>query len=263
VWEQYKAIIVGAIAVVVAQAGMIAWLIRYAREIARVRDEVRVLNASLEERVEQRTADLGQARDRAEVLLAEVNHRVGNSLSLVASLVTLQTNVVTEQAAKDALAATQARIYAILSVNKQLYASGDVRSVTMDEYFSGLLDRDIDAEPGGRRPTRLFATSPTTVPCRVADAGVTWLRSECHAAGGLVAKMMLYPFPNTNAFDVRQIIFSKSTIVRIRRRYFHKDKCWKKFQVSPQAQNGRCRYRIGSKPKRRSLNTRTFAPRKL
>jgi two-component sensor histidine kinase len=140
-WEQYKATIVAAIAVVVAQAGMIAWLIRYVREIARVRDEVRVLNASLEERVEQRTADLGQARDRAEVLLAEVNHRVGNSLSLVASLVTLQTNVVTEQAAKDALAATQARIYAISSVNKQLYASGDVRSVPMDEYLSGLLDQ--------------------------------------------------------------------------------------------------------------------------
>jgi two-component sensor histidine kinase len=47
---------------------------------------------------------------------------------------------VTDQSAKDALGETQARIYAISSVHKRLYTSGDVRFVALDEYLSGLLD---------------------------------------------------------------------------------------------------------------------------
>lgn len=80
------------------------------------------------------------ARNRAEALLAEVNHRVANSLSLVASLVNLQANAVSDQVAKDALGETQARIYAISLVHKRLYSSGDVRFVALDEYLTGLLE---------------------------------------------------------------------------------------------------------------------------
>ncbi len=85
------------------------------------------------------------ARDRAEVLLAEVNHRVANSLALVSSLVNLQSNLVDDPAAKEALAETTARIFAIASVHKRLYSSGNARFVQLDEYLSGLLEnlRDV------------------------------------------------------------------------------------------------------------------------
>jgi two-component sensor histidine kinase/CHASE3 domain sensor protein len=132
--------IVGAIVIVLVVGGVTVTAARYAREIAQARDEVRVLNASLEERVARRTADLAQARDRAEVLLAEVNHRVANSLTLIASLVRLQANALSDQAAKDALEETQARILAISLVHKRLYSSGDVRFVELDEYLASLLD---------------------------------------------------------------------------------------------------------------------------
>ena len=84
--------------------------------------------------------DVRIARDRAEALLAEVNHRVANSLSLVASLVSLQANAVRDQVAKDALGETKARIYAISLVHKRLYSAGDVRYVALNEYLTGLLD---------------------------------------------------------------------------------------------------------------------------
>lgn len=132
--------IVSGVVIVLVVGGVIVTIARYTREVAQARDEVRVLNTGLEGRVTERTADLARARDRAEVLLTEVNHRVANSLSLVASLVKLQGNAVKEQAAKDALAETQARIYAISLVHKRLYSSGDVRFVALDEYLSGLLD---------------------------------------------------------------------------------------------------------------------------
>jgi two-component sensor histidine kinase/CheY-like chemotaxis protein len=84
-------------------------------------------------------AEVRMARDRAEMLLAEVNHRVGNSLTLVSSLVSMQSSLLTDQVAKDALAETRARIFAIASVHKSLYSSTDVRYVDLSEYLDGLL----------------------------------------------------------------------------------------------------------------------------
>ena len=53
-----------------------------------------------------------RARDRAEVPLSEVSHRVANRLALVASFVNLQKNAVSDRVAKDAPEETQARIRA-------------------------------------------------------------------------------------------------------------------------------------------------------
>jgi two-component sensor histidine kinase/CHASE3 domain sensor protein len=133
--------LIGGLIIILVVGGVTVVALRYTNEIAQARDEVRNLNINLEQRVKERTSALGRALDRAEVLLAEVNHRVANSLMMVASLVRLQSNAVQNQAAKDALAETEARIYAISDVHKRLYSSGDARLVALDEYLSGLLDQ--------------------------------------------------------------------------------------------------------------------------
>lgn len=102
--------------------------------------EQAVEKARLRAQKEAAEQEVRAARDRAEVLLAEVNHRVSNSLAMVASLVSLQANAVSDPRAKDVLAETQARIYAISLVHRRLYSSGDVRFVQLDEYLSGLLE---------------------------------------------------------------------------------------------------------------------------
>lgn len=82
--------------------------------------------------------EMREARERAEMLLGEVNHRVANSLAMVAALVGLQANAVNNDDAKQALAETQARIQAIAGVHRHLYTSDDVRSVHIGDYLHSL-----------------------------------------------------------------------------------------------------------------------------
>lgn len=112
---------------------------RNRRDLELARDEVRAVNLTLEERVKTRTADLARARERAEILLSEVNHRVANSLQLVAVLVRMQLRSVDDPAAKDALRETQSRINAISLIHKSLYTSGDVTSVALNDYLGAML----------------------------------------------------------------------------------------------------------------------------
>ncbi|MGE4240672.1 sensor histidine kinase [Ramlibacter sp.] len=128
-----------AVVIVLVVLAVVVTIYRSGRALKLARDEVQAINLTLEERVKTRTADLAMARERAEVLLAEVNHRVANSLQLVAVLVRMQLRSVTDKAAKDALVETQSRISAISLVHKSLYTSGDVTSVALNDYLGAML----------------------------------------------------------------------------------------------------------------------------
>lgn len=80
-----------------------------------------------------------EARDRAELLLHEVNHRLANSLGLVAAMVRMQANTLADPAAVQALQETQARITAIAGVHRHLYLSDRVGLVEIDAYLDLLL----------------------------------------------------------------------------------------------------------------------------
>ncbi|MES0139381.1 CHASE3 domain-containing protein [Mesorhizobium sp. M0016] len=131
---------IGGFVIIAVVGGAAYGAARYTRELRDTHDEVNALNDKLEQRVATRTEDLAKERDRAEVLLSEVNHRVANSLALVSSLVKLQAKAVGDLASKEALAETQDRIFAISLVHRRLYGSANARSVDLDEYLTGLLD---------------------------------------------------------------------------------------------------------------------------
>ncbi|BAT58391.1 blue-light-activated histidine kinase 2 [Variibacter gotjawalensis] len=131
--------ILGGVVIVGVVAGTMITVLRYAAEVAQARDEVRLLNANLEHRVERRTADLSRARDHAQALVAEVNHRVANSLALVSGFVRLQANTIKDPALKAALGETDSRILAVAAVHQRLYSSPDVKTVDLDEYLTAVL----------------------------------------------------------------------------------------------------------------------------
>lgn len=94
----------------------------------------------LEKANEAAQAEVRRERDRAEALLREVNHRVGNSLQLVTSFIHLHRRQLEDPGAESALADAQMRIEAVAQVHRRLYRSHDMRGVATDEYLRGLVD---------------------------------------------------------------------------------------------------------------------------
>nr|WP_269221107.1 histidine kinase dimerization/phosphoacceptor domain -containing protein [Brevundimonas vesicularis] len=134
----------GRIAVAALRAGAADYVIKDVSEdftsLLRSALEDALSRGRLERENELAQEEIRRARDRAEAMLREVNHRVGNSLQLVSSFMSLQMRHVTDQGAKDALRESQARIEAVAHVHRRLYTSGDMSHVAMDEYLVGLMD---------------------------------------------------------------------------------------------------------------------------
>lgn len=123
------------------------FVLNHTRNLAEAREAVSALNQSLEKRVDERTTELAHtnddlrvARDRAETLLADVNHRVANSLAMVSTLVKLQANSIADKTTKGALIQTQSRIHAVSLVHRNLYSSGDAKVVSLDDYLTGIVE---------------------------------------------------------------------------------------------------------------------------
>jgi two-component sensor histidine kinase/CheY-like chemotaxis protein len=118
--------------------------------------------------------EVREAREHAEMLLGEVNHRVANSLAMVAALVGLQSNAVEDPEAKRALSETQVRIQAIAGVHRHLYTSEDVRWVQVGDYLNSLvgeLENTLHAE-GMTARLRVEVESFTMPTEKVASLGV-------------------------------------------------------------------------------------------
>ena len=106
-------------------------------------------------------AEVHASRDRfaalaaeREVLLREVNHRVGNSLQIIASLLHLQANSTNIDDVKAALTNAMGRVAAVAQVHRRLYTSQDLKTVLLNQYLEALLE-DLRRSAEGNRMSRL------------------------------------------------------------------------------------------------------------
>lgn len=92
----------------------------------------------LEGEVEQRTAELREAVIQRDTMLQEIHHRVGNSLQLLASFVSLQQDG-TAEAEQQILRETELRVHAIADVHATLYSQHQLSHLPLSDYASDLI----------------------------------------------------------------------------------------------------------------------------
>lgn len=158
----------GRIAVAALRAGAADYVIKDVSEdftaLLRSAIEDALLRRRLERENELAQEEVRLARDRAEAMLREVNHRVGNSLQLVSSFISLQLRQLADEGARSALREAQVRIEAVAHVHRRLYTSSDLATVAMDEYLIGLVDElGKSVGPGDGSPRLTLRAEPMRV----------------------------------------------------------------------------------------------------
>jgi two-component sensor histidine kinase len=188
------------IAVTALKAGAADYLVKDARgefiPLLQVAVDGALRQAAVQKARDQAEAEVHASRDRyaalaaeRELLLREVNHRVGNSLQIIASLLHLQANSATQDDVKAALTNAMGRVAAVAQVHRRLYTSQDLKSVMLNQYLDALLD-DLRRSAEGNRMSRLtLKAEPIEIdPDRAVAIGIV--------ANELVMNAVKYAYPD-------------------------------------------------------------------
>lgn len=105
--------------------------------------------AQVEREVERRTADLQAALEAKTMLLHEVDHRVKNNLTMIGSLLRLQTRTIADPAIASNLGAMLERVDALATVHRRLYQSEDIMHFDLGAFAQNLLSDILGASGRG------------------------------------------------------------------------------------------------------------------
>ena len=109
-----------------------------------------------------------------EILLQEMQHRVANSLQIIASILLLKARTVQSEEIRLHLQDAHRRVMSVATVQQQLHASGLNESIDIGSYLSKLCDSLAKSMVGDRRPVSITvqATSGTAVSDEAVSLGL-------------------------------------------------------------------------------------------
>ncbi|KAA6204987.1 MAG: sensor histidine kinase [Candidatus Tokpelaia sp.] len=155
-------------------------------------------DTALESRVRHRTAHLAKARhlaekerQRAELLLQDTSHRVGNSLATISSLLGLQLRQCHDKQGQKALLSARDRIQTISAAHRRLRLGRDMETASVGEFLSAVIH---DIENGLSAAQRRHITIESRFePCFLPARDVTTLGI---ILGELVINAVKHAFPD-------------------------------------------------------------------
>lgn len=148
--------LVGALIAALAGAVLLTYMLltrtqRRVSALSRSQDLLMSENEVLEAHVLDRTKALEEAREhaererqRVEALLQDANHRIGNSLATVSSLLGLQLLRSKSEEVRMALEAARSRVHSIASAHRRLRLGDDYETASANEFLDAVLE-DIAA----------------------------------------------------------------------------------------------------------------------
>jgi two-component sensor histidine kinase len=112
------------------------------QDLAFLQGAANILGMAIERKRHER--HLEAALQRHQFLIREMNHRVKNSLGIVASLLRLQAREVEDTTSKPHLEEAARRVGAIAKVHDQLYQTSDIERLDVGRYIEAIC-KDLDA----------------------------------------------------------------------------------------------------------------------
>ncbi|WP_051855817.1 sensor histidine kinase [Thioclava atlantica] len=141
----------------VLEDGTTRWLAAHGELVRDHRDAlprflVVSLDVSISKEREEKLTETLEHRDRLlaqmEALLGEVNHRIKNSLQLVASILNTDARRAGEGEVRARLEGAARRVYAVTSVHEMLYRSNALSTVAFGNYLQQLCDHLAEGDAG-------------------------------------------------------------------------------------------------------------------
>jgi two-component sensor histidine kinase/CHASE3 domain sensor protein len=160
--DGYRQMLVLAILAALGAAAILAYALftRAQQQVAELAQRENLLlmqNYELEAHIRARTVEVVVARGRAErerarleALLQDTNHRIGNSLATVSSLLGLQLARSRSDEVRSALEAAQGRVHAIASAHRRLRLGDDLETTDAAEFLAAVVDDLATAVPADK-----------------------------------------------------------------------------------------------------------------
>ena len=126
--KQRRALFLGGTALVVL-AGLLTWVYRLFK-----------VNKKNKEQLVDNNKVIQKALEEKNTLLQEIHHRVKNNLQVVSSLLSLQSRLVTDEVAIDAINASKGRVQSMSLLHQNLYQDKNLKGVDMQVYFENLVE---------------------------------------------------------------------------------------------------------------------------
>jgi two-component sensor histidine kinase len=157
---------------------------------------------SIKDITERRVAEEGQQRllqhteellEQQRTLLREMQHRIANSLQIIASILLLKAGAVTSEETRNELQAAHQRVMSVAAVQNHLHASDGIEQIEMAPYLTKLSSGLGASMVDPRRPIAITVT---------ADAGAL-PTSDAVSIGLIVTELIInavkYAFPKARA----------------------------------------------------------------
>ena len=147
-----------------------------ARQVLDEDGSAAALLLAIEDVTQRRDADRekDELLRQKEVLLQEMQHRVANSLQIIASILLLKARTVRSEEIRLHLQDAHQRVMSVATVQQQLQASGLNESIEIGPYLSKLCDSLAKSIVGERRPisVRVQATSGSATSSEAVSLGL-------------------------------------------------------------------------------------------